>query len=344
MTAPGRSGGFVGSVIPVAVGLTALGTHVPEKILTNQDLEKFVDTNDEWIVSRTGIRERRISADNEFVSTLAFRAVQDMIKRHGSGVLDGVDLVIVATNTPDALFPSTAALVQAEFKLNAGAFDLLAACPGWVYALSSAYAYIKSGICKKVLAIGSETLSKIVDWTDRTTCVLFGDGASAGIVEAVPEGFGFKSFVLGADGTGAKHLFLKCTAPYLPDGTNLADAKGLYQNGREVYKFATRVMETASIEALQQAGMRPDEIELFVPHQANQRIIDAGRERLGLPEERVMSNLERYGNTSTASIGLALREAADSGRIKHGDDLLLVAFGAGLTWASGVMRWYDPQQ
>jgi 3-oxoacyl-[acyl-carrier-protein] synthase III len=314
-------------VIPAAVGLTALGTYVPSKVVTNHDLvsDYGVDTSDEWIISRTGIRERHVSADDEFVSNMAFKAVQNLIDRHGKGALDGVDLVIVATNTPDALFPSTAALVQAEFGLQAGGFDLLAACPGWVYALSSAYSYVKAGVCKKVLTIGSETLSKIVDWNDRATCVLFGDAASVGIVEAVPEGYGFKSFVLGADGSGGKHLFFK----------------GLFQNGREVYKFATRVMETASVEALEKAGMSPDDITLFIPHQANQRIIDAGRERLGLPEERVMSNLARYGNTSTASIGLALREAADSKRIKDGDDLLLVAFGGGLTWASSVMRWYD---
>jgi 3-oxoacyl-[acyl-carrier-protein] synthase III len=329
-------------VTPAAVGLTALGTYVPSKVVTNHDLvsDYGVDTSDEWIISRTGIRERHISADDEFVSNMAFKAVQNLIDRHGKSVLDGVDMVIVATNTPDALFPSTAALVQSEFGLQAGGFDLLAACPGWVYALSSAYSYVKAGVCKKVLTIGSETLSKIVDWEDRTTCVLFGDAASAGIVEAVPEGYGFKSFVLGADGSGGKYLFSKGCAPRLPDGTSL-ETKGLYQNGREVYKFATRVMGTATIEALEKAGMSPDDITLFVPHQANQRIIDAGRDRLGLPESRVMSNLARYGNTSTASIGLALREAADTKRIKDGDDLLLVAFGGGLTWASSVMRWYD---
>ncbi|HEX2863217.1 MAG TPA: beta-ketoacyl-ACP synthase III [Deinococcales bacterium] len=324
-----------------AAGLTALGSYVPDKVLTNQDLESMVDMNDEWIRSRTGIRERRIAQPDEYVSTLAMRAVEDLRARYGAQVLDGVDMVIVATNTPDALFPSTAALVQAQFGLSAGAFDVLAACPGWMYALAVAHGLVMAGTAKKVLAIGSEVLSKITDWTDRSTCVLFGDGAAAGIVEPVPDGFGFKSLVLGADGAGAKHLHYKGIAKCLPDGTELA-TKGLFMNGREVFKFAVRVMDTATIQAVEQAGIGLDDIELFVPHQANQRIIEAARERLNLPTERVMSNVERYGNTSTASIGIALREALDSGRVKHADDILLVTFGAGLTWASGVLRWYQP--
>ena len=328
-------------VLPAAVGLTALGMFAPAKVVTNHDLVSVygVDTSDEWIQTRTGIKERRVSAPDEYVSTLAFRAVDDLVARHGQAVLEGVDMVIVATNTPDALFPSTAALVQSHFGLNAGAFDLLAACPGWVYALSSAHAYVKAGLCKKVLAIGSEALAKVVDWKDRATCVLFGDGACAAIVEAVPEGYGFKSFVLGADGSGAKQLHMKGIAPCLPDGTPLGEH--LYMNGREVFKFAVRVMNTATLEAVERAGMQMDDIELFIPHQANYRIIAAAREYLKLPEEKVMSNVERYGNTSTASIGLALREALDGGRVKDGDDLLLVTFGAGLTWASCVLRWHD---
>jgi 3-oxoacyl-[acyl-carrier-protein] synthase III len=322
-----------------AVGLTALGTFAPANIVTNKDLEKFVDTSDEWIQTRTGIKERRIAADDEFVSTLAFRATQNLIDRYGPGVLEGVDMVIVATNTPDALFPSTAAAVQTHFGLSAGAFDLLAACPGWVYALSSAHAYVKAGLCKKVLAIGSEVLSKVLDWNDRTTCVLFGDGACAGIVEEVPEGYGFKSFVLGADGAGGKHLHFKGIANCLPDGTPITEK--LYMNGREVFKFAVRVMTTATTQALEDAGMGIDQIELFIPHQANYRIIDSAREYLKLPLEKVMSNVERYGNTSTASVGIALREALDSGRVTDGHDLLLVSFGAGLTWASSVMRWHE---
>lgn len=324
-----------------AAGLTALGSFVPSKVLTNQDLESMVDTTDEWIRTRTGIRERRIAGPDEFASHLAFAAVENLRERYGAAVLDGVDMVVVATNTPDALLPSTAALVQARFGLSAGAFDVLAACPGWLYALSIAHALVMAGTSRKVLAIGSEVLSKITDWTDRSTCVLFGDGAAAAIVEPVPDGFGFKSLVLGADGNGARHLHYRGIAKCLPDGTELAQ-KGMYMNGREVFKFAVRVMDTATIQAVEQAGLTLDDIELFVPHQANQRIIDAARERLHLPTERVMSNVEHYGNTSTASIGLALREALDSGRVKHGDDILLVTFGAGLTWASAVLRWYQP--
>jgi 3-oxoacyl-[acyl-carrier-protein] synthase III len=325
--------------LPQAVGLTALGTYVPSKIVTNHDLAKIVDTNDEWVFSRTGIKERRISEDNEFVSTLAFRAVNNLIEKYGQGVLKGVDMVIVATNTPDALFPSTAALIQTHFDLKAGAFDLLAACPGWIYALSAAHAYVKSGVCKKVLTIGSEALSKVLDWTDRTTCVLFGDGACAAIVQEVPEGYGFKSFVLGSDGAGGKHLHMKCVAPTLPDGTSITEK--LSMNGREVFKFAVRVMESATLEALEKADMKLEDIALFIPHQANERIIVAAREYLKLAPEKVMSNVERYGNTSTASIGIAMQEALETNRIKDGDNLLLVTFGGGLTWASSVVRWYE---
>jgi 3-oxoacyl-[acyl-carrier-protein] synthase III len=229
--------------------------------------------------------------------------------------------------------------VQHHFKLEAGAFDLLAACPGWVYALSAAAAYTKSGIRKKVLAIGAEALTKILNWQDRTTLVLFGDGACAGIVEAVPDGFGFKSFVLGTDGSGGKHLNMRCMAKTLPDGSPLSEL--ISMNGKEVFKFAVRVMHTATKQAVLEAGLELSDIAQFIPHQANYRIIDAAREYLELPPERVVANVDRYGNTSAASIGLAMREALDDGRIRHGDNLLLVTFGAGLTWAASVLRWYD---
>ncbi len=322
------------------VGLTALGAYVPSEIVTNDDLAKRgVDTSDEWIQSRTGIKERRFARADEFTSDLAIGAVNDLIKRYGENVLAGVDMVIVATSTPDALFPQTAALVQNHFKLEAGAFDLLAACPGWLYALSAAAAYTRSGICKKVLAIGGEALTKILDWSDRTTLVLFGDGACAGIVEVVPDGYGFKSFVLGTDGEGAKHLNMRCMNSKLPDGSLLSEK--ISMNGREVFKFAVRVMHTATKQAVEQAGMTLDQIEQFIPHQANYRIIDAAREYLELPPERVVANVDRFGNTSAASIGLAMREAIDDGRIKDGSDLLLVTFGAGLTWAASVVRWHE---
>jgi 3-oxoacyl-[acyl-carrier-protein] synthase III len=322
------------------VGLTALGTYVPENIVTNDDLaRRGVETSDEWIQSRTGIKERRFAREDEFTSHLCIGAVENLVARYGAKVLEGVDMVIVATSTPDALFPQTAALVQNHFKLNAGAFDLLAACPGWLYALSVAAAYTKSGIRKKVLAIGAEALTKILDWSDRTTLVLFGDGACAGIVEAVPEGYGFKSFVLGADGEGGKHLNMRCINKTLPDGNPLSEWVSM--NGREVFKFAVRVMNTATKQAVGEAGLELKDIAQFIPHQANYRIIDAAREYLELPEDRVVANVDKYGNTSAASIGLALREAIDDGRIKDGHNLLLVTFGAGLTWAASVITWHE---
>jgi 3-oxoacyl-[acyl-carrier-protein] synthase III len=319
----------------VRAGITALGAYAPPTILTNADLEKMMDTSDEWITSRTGIRRRHVAAENEFTSHLAIRSVEDLVSRHGDNVLNGVDMVIVATNTPDALFPATAALVQDRFNLKAGAFDLLAACPGWIYALSSAAAYVEAGICKKVLAIGAEALTKLVNWDDRSTAVLFGDGAGAAVVEAVKESHGFKSFVLGADGEGSHHLHMRSVGKCLPNGTPLSDK--LYMNGREVFKFAVRVMDTATVEAIEKAGLKSDDISLFVPHQANLRIIEAARERLELPPERVVVTVDEYGNNSTASIPLAIKYALDNGRIQDGDNLLLVSFGAGLTWGASVL-------
>ncbi len=296
-----------------------------------------MDTSDEWITSRTGIKRRHVAGEDEYTSDLAFRAVEDLLARHGDDALAGVDMVIVATNTPDALFPATAALVQDRFKLSAGAFDLLAACPGWIYAVGVARGLVESGQCKRVLAIGSEALTKIVDWNDRSTAVLFGDGAGAVIVEAVPGEFGIRSMVMGADGSGADQLHRRSVGRCLPSGTPLAEH--LYMNGREVFKFAVRVMTTSTFEAIEKAELRPEDISLFVPHQANLRIIDAARERLGLERERVVVTVDEYGNNSTASIPLAIRHAVDNGQVHEGDNLLLVSFGAGLTWAASVVTW-----
>ena len=322
------------------IGILALGTYAPARVMTNHDFEKILDTSDEWIVSRTGIRERRLAAEGEFTSHLAFKAVEDLIRRHGQGALDGVDLVIVATNTPDALFPATAALVQNHFGLKAGAYDLLAGCPGWGYAIAQAHAMVHSGLARKVLTIGAETLSKILDYTDRSTAVLFGDGAGAAVIGPVPEGYGFKSFVLGADGSGGKELMLRCIADRLPDGSPMS--QHAYMNGREVFKFAVRVMNTATLEAIEKAGLKPEDIKYLIPHQANARIIEAARERLQLPPEQVWVNVDRYGNTSTASMPIALQEALDAGKIHNGDHILFVTFGAGLTWAASVMTWWQP--
>lgn len=317
-------------------GILALGAYAPSRVMKNEEFEAYLDTSDEWIVTRTGIRERRIAAEDEYTSDLAFRAVEDLLARH-PGALEGVDGVIVATNTPDALFPDTAALVQARFGLSAFAYDLLAGCPGWLYGLAQAHALVEAGLARKVLVVGAEALSKILDWNDRATAVLFGDGGGAAVVGKVREGFGFRSFVLGADGTGGKELYHACVAPRLPDGTSMRNR--LYMNGREVFKFAVRVMNTATLEAIEKAGLTPEAIKAFIPHQANLRIIDAARDRLGLPWERVVVNVDRYGNTSTASIPLALKEAVDGGRIQEGDHVLLVSFGAGLTWAAAVLTW-----
>lgn len=318
-------------------GITALGAYAPVKVLTNDDLSKIMDTNDEWIRTRTGIRRRHVAADNEYTSDMAFSAVDNLIARYGREAIEGVDMVIVATDTPDAVFPQTAALVQHRFGLQAGAFDLMAACPGWLYAVSVAKAYVESGAAKKVLTIGSDALTKVVDWSDRRTAVLFGDGAGAAIVEEVEAPYGLAPMVMGADGGGAEHLTVGGVAPRLPSGAELK--KKLAMNGREVFKFAVRVMNTSTLEAIDKAGLTPDDIELFVPHQANTRIIDAARERLGLSEDRVVITLDEYGNNSTASIPMALVHALDDGRIKDGDRLLMVAFGGGLSWAAGVITW-----
>ncbi len=318
-------------------GITALGAYAPARVIENAEFEEFLDTSDEWIVSRTGIKRRHVAAEHEFTSHMAIKGVEDLLLRHGEGALEGVDMVIVATNTPDALFPSTAAIVQNQFGLKAGAFDLLAACPGWMYALSVAQAYVESNQLNKILVIGSEVVTKLIDWQDRSTAVLFGDGAGVAVVERVSKPYGLKSMVLGADGSGGRLLTIGAVAKCLPDGKPLS--KKLYMNGREVFKFAVRVMDTATIEAIEKAGLTPDDISLFVPHQANLRIINAARERLGLPEERVVVTVDEYGNNSTASIPLALRHALDSGRVQEGDNLLFVSFGAGLTWSASVMTW-----
>src|SRR5690606_38190845 len=229
-------------------GVTALGAYAPSNIVSNEDLEKIMDTSDEWITTRTGIKRRHVAADNEFTSDLAFRAVEDLLARHGDDALAGVDMVIVATNTPDALFPATAALVQDRFKLDAGAFDLLAACPGWLYAIGVARGLVEAGQCRRVLTLGSEALTKIVDWQDRSTAVLVGDGAGAVIVEPVAEPYGIRAVIMGADGSGAGQLHKRAVGKNLPGGEPLAES--LYMNGREVFKFAVRVMATATTEAI----------------------------------------------------------------------------------------------
>jgi 3-oxoacyl-[acyl-carrier-protein] synthase-3 len=318
------------------------GSAVPEKVLTNSDLEKLVDTTDEWITSRTGIKERRIAADDEFTSTFATKAAQRALEMANVSP-EELDLIVVGTVTPDFPFPATACLVQNNLKASkAVAFDISAACSGFLFGLSIADSFIKSGVAKKALVIGAETLSRITDWTDRNSCVLFGDGAGAVVLEAEEEnGRGVLSTHVHSDGSYWELLHQPGYGSRNPaakriSGENLAVIK---MQGNEVFKLAVRAMEDAAQQALAANNLSTTDIDLFISHQANRRIIDAIGKRLGLTKEQVFINLERYGNTSAASIPLALDEANRSGRIKAGDLLLLDSFGGGLTWASALIRW-----
>lgn len=315
------------------VGITHLATHLPGKRLSNDDLSQIMDTSDEWIYSRTGIRQRYIAAEHEFTSTLAIQATTKLPPE----ALKDVDLVIVATATPDACFPSVAALVQDHFKLNAAAFDLSAACAGWVYALNVAHSQIQSGISRKALVIGAETLSRITNWEDRTTAVLFGDGAGVAILEAVPEPYGFKSFAWGTDGSGGKHLHCGATSRSLPSGDPMEPF--IVQNGREVFKFATRIIPEAVRMASEKAGVQVSDLDCIVPHQANARIIEAAADRLGLDVEKFVISLHEHANNSSATIPLALEYAIRNGQLRKGDTIALAGFGGGLSWASGVLVW-----
>ncbi|WP_405172365.1 beta-ketoacyl-ACP synthase III [Paenibacillus sp. FSL H8-0280] len=323
------------------VGIIGTGKYVPEKILTNSDLEKMVDTNDEWIVSRTGIKERHIAAPDQATSDLAYEAAIKALESAGMTGSD-LDLIIVATITPDSSFPSTACILQDKLGAKgAAAFDLSAACSGFVYGLASATSFIQSGMYNNALVIGADCLSRITDYTDRNTCVLFGDGAGAVVVGEVPEGRGFKAFDLGAEGSGGSLLQMEGGGSRLPATAETVENKKHYinMNGREVFKFAVRVMGTATIEVLRKAGMERTDVDLFVPHQANIRIIQSAMQRLELPEEKVVVNVDKYANTSAASIPLALVEAAEEGRMKAGDTVLMVGFGGGLTWGASVLVW-----
>ncbi|NGM84029.1 ketoacyl-ACP synthase III [Paenibacillus sp. 7124] len=323
------------------VGIIGTGKYVPERILTNSDLEKIVETNDEWIVSRTGIRERHIAAPEQATSDLAYEAALRALASAGMKPED-LDLIIVATITPDTTFPSTACILQDKLGAKgAAAFDLSAACSGFVYSLATAVGFIQNGMYNNALIIGADALSRITDYTDRNTCVLFGDGAGAVIVGEVPEGRGFQSFDLGAEGAGGSLLKLEGGGSRLPATVETVEGKKhfIYMNGREVFKFAVRVMGTATEKVLNKAGLTKEDIDLFVPHQANIRIIQSAMQRLELPPEKCVINVDKYANTSAASIPLALVEAAEEGRIKEGDTVLLVGFGGGLTWGASILIW-----
>lgn len=321
--------------------VTGTGSAVPAKVLSNHDLELMVDTTDEWIVSRTGIKERRIASSDEFTSTLATRAAVNALQM--AGVLpEELDMIIVATVTPDYPFPSTACLLQNNIKAhNATAFDISAACSGFLYALTTVDKYMRSGTVKKALVVGSEILSRIVDWSDRNSCLLFGDGAGAVIVEAVGGDNGIIDSMMKSDGSYWELLYQPGPGNRNPASRMLLDERLNYirMQGNEVFKLAVRAMEEAAITVLTSGGYSSSDIDLFVPHQANRRIIDAIGKRLSLPDEKVFVNLDRYGNTSAASIPLALDEANRAGRIKPGDLVLLDSFGGGLTWAAMSIIW-----
>lgn len=326
------------------VGIVGTGSCVPERVLTNQDLEAMVDTSDEWITTRTGIKERRIADDETATSDLAYGAAKAALQSAGIES-DEVDLIIVATVTPDMLFPATSCLVQAKLgAAQAAAFDLSAGCSGFVYAMTVGAGCIASGLHRTVLVIGADTLSKITNWKDRSTCVLFGDGAGAVVLREVPEGYGILSTVLGADGTGGEKLTLPgggSRRPFRFDREETDEgAQYIHMCGPDVFKFAVRAMPQAAEEVLAKAGLTPAEVDLFIPHQANIRIIDAAVDRLGMDRERVMVNVDRYGNTSAASVALALDEAVKAGRLTRGDVGVMVGFGAGLTWGAVAVRWY----
>lgn len=324
-----------------SVGILGTGKYVPERVLTNQQLEQMVETNDEWIVTRTGIKERRLAAEHEATSDLAFKAAEAAIANAGLTVAD-IDLIIVATVTPDMFFPSTACLVQEKLGAKqAAAFDLSAACSGFIYSLATGTSMIQSGLYKHILIIGAETLSRITDYKDRNTCILFGDGAGAVVIGEVAEGRGFKSFELGADGSGGELLKVggggsrhPATAQTVANNDHV-----IHMAGNDVFKFAVRIMGSAAEEALKKANVTKADIDLLVPHQANIRIIQSALQRLELTEDKAMINLDKYGNMSAASIPVALAEAVEQGRVNDGDTLCLVGFGGGLTWGASVLVW-----
>jgi len=321
--------------------ITGCGRALPRRVITNFDLEKLVDTSDEWIRTRTGISERRVVSDDEATSDLAVAAARQAVAAAQLDPAD-LDLIIVATCTPDWMFPSVGARVQhALGAKRAAAFDLNAACSGFIFALATATQFIRNGAYRRALVVGSEVLSRVVDWTDRRTCVLFGDGAGAVVLEATEKPLGLLSHVLGTDGSGGEILYLLGPTAS-PRQRQQATTPYLYMNGPEVFKFAVSVTVAASRQVLNDAGYSLEDVALFVPHQANERIIRAAAKALHLPPEKVYVNLDRFGNTSAASIPIALAEAAETGRLRPGDLVLLVGFGAGLTWAAGLVRWGSP--
>lgn len=321
-------------------GITGMGISLPSRVLTNLELEKMVDTNDDWITTRTGIKERRIAEPNTAASDLATDAAVKALKMSGVKSED-LDLIIVATVTPDMLFPSTAAIVQSNIgAVNAAAFDLEAACTGFIYGLTIAKQFIKAGSYQNVLVIGCDVLSKITDYTDRNTCILFGDGAGAAVVSRTEENGIIEEF-LKADGTGGKHLYIPAGGSRLPMSQESLSNRQNYtvMDGTEVFKFAVKAMPEAVKGVLEKSGTDISEIDYLIPHQANIRIIESAAKRLGMPMEKVGLTISRYGNMSSASVPVTLLEAYESGKIKKGDKVALVGFGAGLTYGAALITW-----
>ena len=331
---------MIGKARGPKISITGLGCHVPDRVLTNDELSTIVDTSDEWIMERTGIRERRIAAPHEALTDLALPAARAALAQAQLEPRD-IDFLVCATVTPDMMFPTSSALMaDALGAPDAAAYDLLAGCTGFMYAVAQAYGMIAAGLVQRALVIGGDVLSRILDWTDRSTLVLFGDGAGAVVLEKVERG-GFLGFELGADGGGGIHLSLPGSG-----SRRVEDAAGngyVQMNGREVFKFATRVLVSSAQALLDECGVSVDDVDVYIPHQANVRIMNHARERLGVPRERMVVNVDRYGNTSSGSIPLALADAQAEGRLHEGALVLMTGMGAGLTWGSGLLEWTEPR-
>jgi 3-oxoacyl-[acyl-carrier-protein] synthase-3 len=333
---------MIGQANGYRVSITGLGANVPERVLTNGELAKMVDTSDEWIVTRTGIHERRVAGPDEALSDISLPAARKALERAGVSP-ESLDLIVVATVTPDMLFPATAAILADELgAVDAAAYDLSAGCTGFMYAVAQASAMLAAGLGRRALVVGGDLLSKIVDWSDRTTCVVFGDGAGAVVLERSASG-GFLGFELGADGSGGLDLYVPAGGSRGPASAETVAGREHYvrMNGREVFKFATRVLVSSGQKLLDECGVAVEEIDVYVPHQANVRIIEHAVEKLGILPERVVINVDRYGNTSSGSIPLALADAMDEGRLREGDLVLMTGMGAGLTWGSGLIEWTE---
>lgn len=322
-------------------GIIGLGSYLPERIMDNFDLEKIVDTSDEWITARTGIKERRIASENESTSDLAVKAAEKAIESAGI-TKDDIDVIIVATMSPDQPTPATACAVQAKLGVkNIPSFDISAACSGFIYGLSIAHGYIISGLYKNVLLIGAEKMSGVIDWTDRGTCVLFGDGAGAAVISRVEPDTGVMGFELGSDGTGGDKLIIEAGGTVKPTTKETLESGGQFvkMSGSDIFKFAVRKIPELAEIMLNRYDLKSEDLGLMVPHQANIRIIDAANKRLNLGSEKIMVNLDKYGNISAASIPIALDEAYREGRLEKNDKVLMLGFGGGLTWGASLISW-----